>query len=389
MVRHLLDIDDLTPVEVRRVLTLAADPSPPRVLDGKGVVLIFEKPSSRTRSSTEIAVFQLGGHPVYVEGHEVGFDARETAEDIARTFACYHAVVGARVFSHSILERMAAVCSVPVVNLLSDRAHPLQALADVLTLQAELGADSDGGTGASGGSGGGGDRSSNQPPTTGSNGASGGSGGGGGDRGGSGSGGGVFGGGGGVSGGDGVFSGGGGVSGGGGGDNGDSGAGVSGSLEGRVLAYVGDSNNVARSLVLAAGVVGVSVNVASPPGYGFGTDSLARIRDYGCDITVLEDPVEAVSGAHAVYTDVWTSMGQEDEDAQRNAAFAAYTVDENLMSHAAPGAVFMHCLPAHRGYEVTDGVIDGPAGRVWPQATNRLHATRGLLLWLCEQKQLS
>lgn len=294
--RHLLDIDDLTPPELNRVLDLSETAEPPRVLDGMGMALLFEKPSGRTRNSAEMAVVQLGGHPVYIEGHEVGIDHRESAEDVARTLGCYHAVIGARVFSHSVLERMARVSPVPVVNLLSGYAHPLQALADILTLKSEL----DG-------------------------------------------------------------------------------------LDGRVLAFVGDSNNVARSLILAAGAANMSARIASPPGYSFDEASLQRMRRYGCNVVTTEDPAEAVKGAHAVYTDVWTSMGQEGENERRVADFADYTVNQGLMSQADPSAVFLHCLPAHRGYEVSDDVLDGPASKVWLQAANRLHATRGLLLWLLEQ----
>lgn len=297
--RHLLDIDDLTFEELSRVLVLAEKSDPPRILDDKGVVLLFEKPSSRTRSSAEIAVVQLGGHPMYITADEVGFDVRETAEDLARTWAGYHSVIGARVFSHGVLKRMTEVSTVPVVNLLSDLAHPLQALADVLTLKSELGQSG---------------------------------------------------------------------------------------LEGKTLAYVGDSNNVARSLVLAAGAVGMTVRVASPSGYIFDAATVERFSQYGCDFTALEDPVEAVKGAHAVYTDVWASMGQEDQKEERRVTFKDYTVDEKLMAQASPEAIFLHCLPAKRGYEVTDGVLDGPASRVWVQSANRLHATRGFFLWLWEHK---
>ena len=294
MTRRLLDIDDITPAELSRVLDLAAETDPPPVLAGRGVALVFEKPSARTRSSTEMAAVHLGAHPVYIGGPEVGFDVRESVEDIARTLACYHSLIGARVFWHSTLERMAAVSAVPVVNLLSDTAHPLQALADMLTLRSEWG----------------------------------------------------------------------------------------GGLEGRVLAYVGDSNNVARSLVLAAGGMGMSVRVASPVGYDFDEADLQHLRKRCPDLECTQDPTEAVDGAHAVYTDVWTSMGQEDEDAQRRSDFVGYTVDDTLMARAAPGAVFLHCLPAHRGFEVAAEVIDGSASRVWSQTANRMHATRGLLLWL-------
>ena len=139
MTRHLLEIDDLTPAELLAVLERCTEPHPPRVLEGQGAALLFEKPSARTRHSTEMAVVQLGGHPIYVRPDEVGLDVRETAEDVARTLACYHAVIAARVYEHSKLERMAAAVDLPVVNLLSEDSHPLQAVADLLTIRAELG----------------------------------------------------------------------------------------------------------------------------------------------------------------------------------------------------------------------------------------------------------
>ena len=294
--RHLLDVDDLKPNELARILNLATDPNPPQVLAGRGAALLFEKPSARTRGSTEMAVVQLGGHALYITGAEVGLDERESVEDVTRTLACYHAVIGARVFAHSTVERMAAVDGVPIVNLLSDVAHPLQALADLLTVRAELG-----------------------------------------------------------------------------------------HLEGLVLAYIGDANNVARSLVYAAGLSGMAMRIASPPGYEFSESALRRMRRCGCEPVQVHKPDHAVRGAHVVYTDVWTSMGQEHEAGKRLEDFAGFTVSPALMARAAPDAVFMHCLPAHRGEEVAAEVIDGPRSRVWPQAANRMHAARGLLLWLMEQ----
>lgn len=293
--RHFLEIDDLEAHELARVMDLACDPDPPRVLAGRGMALLFEKPSNRTRNATEMAAVQLGGHPVYISGAEVGLDERESVEDVTRTLACYHAVVGARVFAHSTVERMAAVDAVGVVNLLSDDAHPMQALADVLTVRSSLGG-----------------------------------------------------------------------------------------LDGRVLAYVGDANNVARSLALAAGLTGITMRIASPDGYGFDDATVARLRARGCEPEVAGSPYDAVRGAHAVYTDVWTSMGQETEAAERRQAFRGYTVDAELMAQTAPNSVFLHCLPAHRGEEVAAEVIDGPRSRVWLQAANRMHAARGLLLWLLQ-----
>lgn len=290
--RHLLEIDDLGPAGLAEVLALARLTPPPRPLEGRGVALLFEKPSARTRNSMEMAVVGLGGHPLTIRPDEVGIDTRETAEDVARTLACYHAIIAARVFDHGVLERMAAVSDVPVVNMLSDAAHPLQALADLLTIEDEFGSE-------------------------------------------------------------------------------------------RVrVAYVGDANNVARSLVLAGALAGHEIAVASPVGFGFSDADLARFAATGAQPELVEDPRAAVAGAQVVYTDVWASMGQESEAAARRAAFADYTVDEALLAAADPNAVFLHCLPAHRGEEVSAAVVDGPRSRVWPQAANRMVAARGALAWV-------
>ena len=293
LLRHVLDVDDLSAAEVADVLDRAGTGDRSNALEGRGVALYFQKPSARTRHSAELAVAQLSGHPVTVTDNEVGIDTRESAEDLARTLACYHAIIGVRVFDHRILERMATVSPVPIVNLLSDRAHPLQALADLLTIRD-----------------------------------------------------------------------------------------VFGSLEGRTVAYVGDANNVASSLALGAGRTGVAFRIASPDGYGFSDDHLSRLRAAGAEVHAFDDPREAVADADAVYTDVWTSMGQEAEAAQRIQDFAGFTVTPELMEAAAAHAVFLHCLPARRGEEVAAEVIDGPRSRVWHQAANRLGAAKGLFWWL-------
>jgi len=290
MTRHLLDCDDLSAGELADVLLLAEQADPPPVLAGKGVALLFEKPSNRTRASMEMAVVQLGGHPVSIRPDEVGIDTREPAEDVARIWSSYCAVIGARVFDHDVLRRLAGAAAVPVVNLLSDAAHPCQALADLLTLRQVFGPD----------------------------------------------------------------------------------------LSGRTVAYVGDGNNVCVSLITGGALAGLTVRVATPPGFEPPADVVARTGTL-----VTTDPAEAVKDADAVYTDVWASMGQEDEATQRRQDFAGFQVDEALMAGAAPGAVFLHCLPAHRGEEVAASVVDGPQSVVWQQAANRLHAQRGLLLWLC------
>ncbi|HKA05080.1 MAG TPA: ornithine carbamoyltransferase [Acidimicrobiales bacterium] len=292
--RHFLEVTDLTAEELTAVLDLAEAPSLPPVLHQKGVALIFEKPSNRTRQSMEIAVVQLGGHPVYTRGDEVGFDGREPVEDVARIMAGYHAVLAARVFEHEVLLRMAAVSSVPVVNLLSERSHPMQALADVLTMRQAFG-----------------------------------------------------------------------------------------SLARRTVAWVGDYNNVARSLGEAAALLGMHIRYGSPIGYGPDEAELERLQLLGA-ATVVAFPLltEAVVGADAVHTDVWTSMGQESETAARTKAFEGWIVTEEVMAAAGPHSLFFHCMPAHRGEEVTAAVMDGPRSRAVQQGHNRLHAARGLLAFL-------
>jgi len=301
--RHLLEVDDFTAEELVAVLDLAERPGPPPVLAGQGVALVFEKPSNRTRNSTEMAVVQLGGHPVSMQAAEVGLDERETAEDVARSLGSYHRVVCARTFAHATLERMAAALdgagmAVPVVNLLSDQAHPCQALADLLTLRQELGA-----------------------------------------------------------------------------------------IGGRTVAWVGDANNVGRSMALAVVRLGGRVRLAGPGGFTFDETSLDRIRAAGPgSVEVVDSPEAAVAGADAVATDVWASMGQEDEAGERRRAFEGWTVTSALLEGAAPGGILLHCLPAHRGEEVAADAIEGPRSRVWQQAGNRMHAARGLLLWLVSQR---
>jgi ornithine carbamoyltransferase len=244
----------------------------------------------------EMAVKDLGGHPVTIRAEEVSIDQRESAEDVARTLACYHAAIGARVFDHSVLERMAKVAWVPIVNLLSDDAHPLQALADLLTMADEFG-----------------------------------------------------------------------------------------DLNGRTLAYVGDGNNMARSLALAATLAGMEFRIASPPGYVLADHDVDRIAALGTPPQLFDRPEEAVDGVDVVYTDVWTSMGQEAEAADRRVAFEGFMVDDRLLAGASEKAIFLHCLPAHRGEEVSHDVLEGDHSRVWRQAENRMHAARGAVAWILGQ----
>jgi ornithine carbamoyltransferase len=296
--RHFLEVTDLSVDEVGEVLRLAQLPVAElgRPMDGMGAALIFDKPSNRTRQSMEMAVVQLGGHPVYTRGDEVGLDVREPVGDVVKIMEGYHALLAARVFSHSVVERMAAVASIPVVNMLSDRAHPLQGLADALTMEQQLGR-----------------------------------------------------------------------------------------LAGRTVAYVGDYNNVARSLGEVSVMLGAEVRFAGPAGYQADAAEIERLRALGPgDAVQTTEPADAVRGASAVHTDTWVSMGQEDEAALRKQDFAEYCVDADLMALAAPDAIFMHCLPAYRGVEVATDVIDGPQSRIYQQGHNRLHSARGLLAFLME-----
>jgi len=299
-----LDLEGLAPADWDRLLALALADPPPRPLEGGGVALVFEKPSARTRNSCEMAVVELGGHPVCIQAAEVGIDSREPAEDVARTLACYHRAVCARVCDHRVLVRMAAALGrggfdVPVVNLLSDAAHPCQAVADVLTMRETFGP-----------------------------------------------------------------------------------------LAGRVLTYVGDANNMARSLAEAGVLEGMEVRVASPAGYAFGSEELTALEVFADAagrsgrVCAVDDPHEAAKEASVLYADAWTSMGQEEEHAARLAAFAGYTVDTRVVEAATPDAIVLHCLPAHRGEEISDDVLEGPHSAVWRQAAHRRTAMRGVLAWV-------
>ncbi len=293
---HLLEVADFSSADVRSILDLAQRDvaSLRRPLAGHGVALIFEKPSTRTRHSMEIAVVQLGGHPVYTRAEEIGIDVREPAEDVVRILQGYHSIVAARVFEHGLLERMVAVAEVPIVNMLSDQAHPLQAFADALTMEQAFG-----------------------------------------------------------------------------------------SLAGRKIAWVGDYNNVARSLGEIGALLGAHVAFACPQGFEPPVAELERFLVLGAPTAEHHWRAEdAVAGADAVHADTWVSMGQEDEKAARVKAFEGFAVNEELMALAEPDAVFMHCLPAYRGLEVTSEVIDGPQSRVFAQGHNRLHAARGALAFL-------
>jgi ornithine carbamoyltransferase len=300
--RHLLSLESLDPASLRELLDLAhrVKRSPTFLqgrLAGGSLGMVFEKPSTRTRVSFAAAAWRLGMLPITLRPDELQLGRGESIADTARVLSRYLEVLVVRTFEHSLVEELAANASIPVVNALTDRHHPCQALADLMTLEETFGR-----------------------------------------------------------------------------------------RRGLRVAYVGDGGNVCDSLVEGAALAGLELRVASPPGFEPDPAVLAWAErtagGTGARISVVHDPVSAVSGAAAVYTDVWTSMGQEDDAERRRAAFSGFTVDEALMARAAPDAIFMHCLPAHRGEEVSDAVLDGPASRVLDQAENRLHTETALLAWL-------
>ena len=289
---------DLSTSELRALLNLATEVKRAprdfrRDLESKSAALLFEKPSLRTRLTFELAVQQLGGSVVTVEG-PIG--QREPLQDVARNLGRWVDIIVARTFAQSTVDGLAHWSRIPVVNALSDRYHPCQALADMQTLAEHFG-----------------------------------------------------------------------------------------SFENRTLAFVGDGNNVAHSLMLCAARLGLNFRIATPQGYEPDAEIVAQARQFasasGSGIFLSHDPAEAVTGANAIYTDVWASMGQESEAAQRRRIFRPYQVNDELFS-LAPDALFMHCLPAKRGEEVTDEVMESPRSIAFDQAENRLHAQKALLLML-------
>lgn len=295
--KHLLSIADLTSQEIlgliQGAVTLKKETAPP-VLAGKSVALLFEKPSLRTRVTFDVAVHQMGGHPIYLGRDEVGLGVREPPADIARVLSRYVSALVVRTFAQSTLETLARYASVPVINALSNDEHPCQALADLLTIYEKKG-----------------------------------------------------------------------------------------DLKNVKIAYVGDGNNVAASLALAAASVGANFAIASPPGYHITTPVMEKARtraqDNGGDFTLSESPQEVVANADVIYTDVWISMGQEEETERRRMAFESYRVDQGLLAHAKAGALFMHPLPAHPGEEISPGLLEHPQSVVFDQAENRLHIQKAIL----------
>jgi ornithine carbamoyltransferase len=293
MRRPFLTGAELSAAELRalldRALELKAAPLSSRALEGRNVALVFQKPSTRTRVSFEVGIDELGGHAVVLRADELQLSRGEPVRDTALVLSRHVAAVGVRTGPHEMLEELAEHSTIPVINMLSDRHHPCQALADLLTL-----------------------REAHE------------------------------------------------------------------SLAGLRVAYVGDGNNVARSLAILGSLAGLDVAVASPSGYALENDLELPAQAPG-SLTLYADPREAVAGACAVYTDVWVSMGDEQTADERRMALADYRVDDALLDAAAPGAFAMHDLPAHPGEEITAEVLYGDRQRIWDQAENRRHAQKALL----------
>jgi ornithine carbamoyltransferase len=288
--RHFLTGDELSSDELTRLLARAAElkrePLSSRALEGRSVALIFDKPSTRTRLSFEAGVFELGGHPLVLRGNETQLSRGESLRDSGIVFSRHVAAIGWRTGPDALLEELAEHATSPVFNMLTDGHHPVQALADLLTLQETFGR-----------------------------------------------------------------------------------------LEGLKLAYVGDGNNVARSLAIVGAKAGVDVWVAAPEGYQL---------EEGLPATLVTDPAEAAEGAHALYADVWVSMGDEATADERRRALEPYRIDDALLDRGAEGAIALHCLPAHPGEEITAEVLYGERQRIWDQAENRRHAQKALLELLIE-----
>jgi ornithine carbamoyltransferase len=308
MTRHFLRDDDLSPEEQADVLELAAelkkDPFTRRPLDGpRGVAVIFDKNSTRTRFSFEMGIAQLGGHAVVVDARSTQLGRDETLQDTARVLSRYVDAIVWRTFGQDRLEAMAATATVPVVNALSDEFHPCQVLADLQTIAERKGA-----------------------------------------------------------------------------------------LRGLRLSYFGDgANNMAHSLLLGGVTAGIHVTVAAPDGFAPDPSVVAaagkRAEATGASVSVTADADAAAKGADVVVTDTWTSMGQENDGLDRVEPFRPFQVNARLVAMADPEAIVLHCLPAHRGDEITDEVMDGPASAVWDEAENRLHAQKALLAWLLERSR--
>ena len=301
--RHFLDLDQVSAAELRRILDIGhayknpgsarakAVSAPHHPLAGKTLAMIFEKHSTRTRVSFEVAMKQLGGDTVMMTHGDSQMGRGEPIKDTARVLSRYVDAIMIRTTEQSKLEELAHYATIPVINGLTDQSHPCQIMADVMTLEEHKG-----------------------------------------------------------------------------------------DLSKQIVAWTGDGNNVATSWIHAAARFNFEIRLACPEPYQPAPEILAWARNEGAKVHVTSDPVEAVRGASCIVTDTWVSMGVE-ASVTRNALLQPYRVDEALMAQAAPGAIFMHCLPAKRGEEVTGEVIDGPQSVVWDEAENRLHAQKGVLVW--------
>ncbi|MGC9348073.1 MAG: ornithine carbamoyltransferase [Anaerolineae bacterium] len=304
--KDFLSLADLTPQAMRDILDLAVDikeewraGKPTPYLERKVLGMIFQKPSLRTRVSFDVAMLQLGGNALYLSPNEIQLGKRESVADVARVISRYVDVVMARVFGHYDVVELARYASVPIVNGLSDYAHPCQGMADFLTILE-----------------------------------------------------------------------------------------YKGDFEGLKVAYLGDGNNVSTSLLFGAALLGVDFTIATPKGYELHPAVWAigekLATGTGAKLTATYNPIEAAEGADVIYTDTWTSMGQEEEAQRRARVFPPYRVDQEKISHAKEDVIVMHCLPAHRGDEITDAVADGPHSALFDQAENRLHAQKAILVWVLD-----
>jgi len=307
MKKDLLSIADLNREEIEHLIDQAwrmKQEGAPPLLSGRTLAFLFVKPSLRTRVSFEIAMYQLGGHAIYLSLEEVGMGKREPAADIARVLSRYVDCIAARTFSQETVQILAGHSSVPVINALSNLEHPCQALSDLFTIYEKKGR-----------------------------------------------------------------------------------------LPGLTLAFIGDGNNVANSLLLSACLVGMNFHFASPPGYDVKEEVLNRGKEFaalsGSQIKLTSDPYEAAKDADVIYTDVWASMGQEAEVEKRRRAFSGYQVDNKLLSLAKGDVLLMHPLPAHQGEEIAAGLLDDPRSVVFEQVENRLHLQKALLVKLLSNPEVS
>lgn len=303
MIKHFKNLADLGPSGIASLLDLAdrlkaerGQGKGPLPLAGKQVALVFEKASTRTRLSLEVAVSELGGHPIVLTASGSQIARGEPIEDSARVLGRMVHAITLRTFEESRLETMMAYANVPVLNALTDQSHPMQLLADLQTVRAHFGR-----------------------------------------------------------------------------------------LEGLSFAWLGDGNNMANSWIEAAGLLGFRLRLACPQGFEPDAKLVQAARAQGADVLVTQDPKEAAAGAHVVSTDVFASMGQEEEAQARLRAFSGFIVDEALLRHADPKAVVLHCLPAHRGEEISAEVLEGPRSLVWEEAEARLHTSKALFCWAFDQ----